>query len=136
MAHRLRELRKERGLTLLQVAEKLGVTESTVQRYESGNIKNLKYETMVELAELFDVAPAYLMGWTSSENSSQKDNQELAEVVNLFQKLNRAGRQEALNRLMEMTELEKYTKNSPSQVPPRERPNSEVCSQGSSTIIS
>ena len=50
MAHRLRELRKERGLTLLQVAEKLGVTESTVQRYESGNIKNLKYETMVELA--------------------------------------------------------------------------------------
>ena len=66
MAHRLRELRKERGLTLLQVAEKLGVTESTVQRYESGNIKNLKYETMVELAELFDVAPAYLMGWTSS----------------------------------------------------------------------
>lgn len=135
MAHRLRELRKERGLTLLQVAEKLGVTESTVQRYESGNIKNLKYETMVELAELFDVAPAYLMGWTSSENSSQKDNQELAEVVNLFQKLNRAGRQEALNRLMEMTELEKYTKNSPSQVPPRERPNSEVCLQGSSTIL-
>ena len=110
MAHRLRELRKERGLTLLQVAEKLGVTESTVQRYESGNIKNLKYETMVELAELFGVAPAYLMGWTSSENSSQKDNQELTEVVNLFQKLNRAGRQEALNRLMEMTELGKYTK--------------------------
>ena len=63
MSNRIRELRKKKGLTLLQVADQLGVTESTVQRYESGNIKNLKYETMIVLAELFDCSPCYLMGW-------------------------------------------------------------------------
>lgn len=110
MAHRLRELRKERGLTLLQVAERLGVTESTVQRYESGNIKNLKYETMIELAELFGVTPAYLMGWTDSKDNEDRASIELSEAVQLFKRLNSNGRQEALNRLMEMTELEKYTK--------------------------
>lgn len=110
MAHRIKSLRKERGLTLLQVAEKLGVTESTVQRYESGNIKNLKYETMVELAELFDVAPAYLMGWTSEEEDTTQANKDITEAVALFQKLNAVGRTEALNRLQEMTSLEKYTK--------------------------
>lgn len=63
MANRIREIRKAKGMTLLQVAERLGVSESTVQRYESGNIKNLKYETMVELANIFGCSPAYLMGW-------------------------------------------------------------------------
>lgn len=108
MAHRIRELRKANGLTLLQVAERLGVTESTVQRYESGNIKNLKYETMVELAELFGVAPSYLMGWTSED--STKTDRELMSLVELFHKLNEAGRIEALTRLQEMTSLDKYTK--------------------------
>lgn len=71
MASRIKEIRKKKGLTLLQVAERLGVSESTVQRYESGNIKNLKYETMVALSNLFGCTPAYLMGWDNSENTSE-----------------------------------------------------------------
>ena len=67
MANRIREIRKQKGMTLLQVAEKLGVSESTVQRYESGNIKNLKYETMVALANIFNCNPSYLMGWEDKE---------------------------------------------------------------------
>lgn len=35
-----------------------------MQRYESGEIRNVKHETIVALAEIFDCAPAYLMGWT------------------------------------------------------------------------
>ena len=50
-------------MTLLQLAERLGVSESTVQRYESGNIKNLKYETMTDLSIIFNCSPSYLMGW-------------------------------------------------------------------------
>ena len=53
-------------MTLKQVADRLGVTESTVQRYESGNIKNLKYETMVMLADILTCSPAELMGWVGS----------------------------------------------------------------------
>ena len=70
MANRIRAIRKKRGLTLLQVAKKLGISESTVQRYESGNIKNLKYETVVELANIFGCSPAYLMGWDDTVQAS------------------------------------------------------------------
>ena len=41
----IRSRRKELGLTLLQLAEKTGVREATVQRWESGNIKTIKYES-------------------------------------------------------------------------------------------
>ena len=69
MTNRIRELREKNKMTLLQLSKKLGVSESTVQRYESGNIKNLKYDTMVDLANIFRCNPAYLMGWDNSTAS-------------------------------------------------------------------
>ncbi len=60
---RIRQLRQQKGLTLLDVARQLGVREATVQRYESGAIKNIKKETIAALAKLFDCSPEYLLGW-------------------------------------------------------------------------
>lgn len=67
---RIKEMRKKKGLTLLEVAEYLGVKEATVQRYESGSIKNLKHETICKLADLFGCDPRYLMGWTENAPES------------------------------------------------------------------
>lgn len=61
--------RKELGLTLLQIAEKMNVSEATVQRWESGNIKMLRHERIAKLAQVLDVPPASLMGWETSEFS-------------------------------------------------------------------
>ena len=66
---RIKELRNQYGLTLKDVAERLGVRVATVQRYESGKIKNIKQETIAELAEIFHTAPEYLMGWEKVEES-------------------------------------------------------------------
>lgn len=69
----LKELRKARGYTLLDIARKMGVSEGTVQRWESGNIKNMKYDNIVKLAALLNVAPAVLMGWqTEPAQDTQK----------------------------------------------------------------
>ena len=54
---------EELGLTLAQIAEKIGVTEATVQRWESGNIKSLRHERIAKLADILGVTPAVLMGW-------------------------------------------------------------------------
>ena len=80
MSNRIKEIRKNRELTLLQLAEMLGVSESTVQRYESGNIKNLKYETMINLAEILDCTPAYLMGWDEYDEPYY-ENEETAKLA-------------------------------------------------------
>ena len=66
MANRIKDLRTANDMTLLQLAKRIGVSESTVQRYESGNIKNLKYETMITLSNIFGCSPQYLMGWDDS----------------------------------------------------------------------
>ena len=63
----MKRLRLEKGMTLADVGEKIGVRNATIQRYESGEIKNIKQETIIKLAELFDVDPSELMGWKTAE---------------------------------------------------------------------
>ena len=60
---RIKERRLALGMTLMDVANALGVKEATVQRYESGEIKNPKHQTVIELARIFRCTPAHLMGW-------------------------------------------------------------------------
>lgn len=75
---RIKEARLSKNLTLLEVANKLGVTEATVQRYESGEIKNIKHKTIVQLSNIFGVTPAFLMGWEENDNPSDSDIKTIA----------------------------------------------------------
>lgn len=66
----LKKRRKELGLTLAQIADQMGVAEATVQRWESGNIKSVRYDKINKLANILKVAPASLMGWADSTDDS------------------------------------------------------------------
>ena len=61
--NRIKEIRLQRGLTLLQLANLIGVKEATVHRYESGDIKNIKYTTLNDIADALNCSPIYLAGW-------------------------------------------------------------------------
>ena len=63
----LRRRRQELGLTLAQIADKMNVAEATVQRWESGNIKSVRHEKIVRLAEILGVTPAQLVGWEEND---------------------------------------------------------------------
>ena len=67
---RIKERRLACGKTLLEIAEAINVREATMQRYESGRIKNIKHETIVALAEYFNCSPAYLMGWEDANGKT------------------------------------------------------------------
>ena len=54
LSNRIKECRMKNGMTLLQVADLIGMKEATMQRYESGKIKNIKHETIEQLASIFD----------------------------------------------------------------------------------
>ena len=70
---RMKQSREKQGMTLAELGKKIGKTEATVQRYESGNIKNLKNDTIENIAKALNVNPAYLMGWI--DNNEQQDEQ-------------------------------------------------------------
>ena len=55
--------RKELGLTMKEVANAVGVSEGTVSRWESGDIKNMRRDKIAALANVLDVPPAVLMDW-------------------------------------------------------------------------
>ncbi len=69
----LKSRRKELGLTLAQIADRMNVSEATVQRWESGNIKALRYDKVARLADVLNVHPTALMGWDETANSSDID---------------------------------------------------------------
>lgn len=63
IAKRIKNRRIELGLTLKDVAEALGVAESTVSRYESKDISNMGIDKIEALAKVLKCSPSFLMGW-------------------------------------------------------------------------
>lgn len=49
------------GMTQEELGEILGVTKGAIQKYESGQIKNFKIDTIKVLSELFEIPPAYFI---------------------------------------------------------------------------
>lgn len=68
----IKKRRKELGLTLKQVAEQLGVSESLISRYESKDVKNMGIDKLVPLAKILKCEPAYLMGWIDEKIEDKK----------------------------------------------------------------
>lgn len=69
---RIKSLRKKRGMSIDDLAAKLGKNRTTVYRYENGNIENLPLGILNPLAEALDTTPAHLMGWNTKEMLSTK----------------------------------------------------------------
>ena len=67
LSNNLKALRKERHLTLEELARRLGTSKQTIQRYENGIIANVPPEKIEKLAEALAVTPAELMGWSESK---------------------------------------------------------------------
>lgn len=60
---KIKSLRKAKGMTLEQVGDLVGVGKSTVRKWESGDIKNMRRDKIAGLASALGTTPAYLMGW-------------------------------------------------------------------------
>jgi len=60
-ADRLKELREEGEYNMTQIAKGIGVTQTTIMRWEAGLRKPL-LEQAVQLAKFFDVTVGYMAG--------------------------------------------------------------------------
>ena len=63
----IRNKRIEYGLTMKEVADRVGVSEATVSRWESGDIENIRRNHIVKLAKVLHIAPSVIMGWEQPE---------------------------------------------------------------------
>lgn len=62
---RLKQLRKERGITQLKLAMDLNMNQNSISRYETGD-HEADYETLIKIADYFNVSIDYLLGRTNN----------------------------------------------------------------------
>lgn len=63
IARRLKERREALGYSFQQLAELTGMSKSTLQRYESGAIKNIPLARLETLTTALQTTPEQLLGW-------------------------------------------------------------------------
>jgi len=59
---RIKQRRLELGMTLEEVADIVGVTRSTVRKWETGMIENMRRDKIALLARALNVSPLFVMG--------------------------------------------------------------------------
>ena len=66
---RIKMLRLDKKMTLEQLGEYVGVSKSTVRKWETGMIANMRQDKIPKLAKALDTTPAYLMGWEEEQDT-------------------------------------------------------------------
>ena len=61
IGEKIKNRRIELGLTMKQVAEAVGVSESAVSRWESGDVDNMRRDRIAQLAKILRVSPLYIV---------------------------------------------------------------------------
>lgn len=58
---RIREMRKERGLSQAKIAQKIGMEQTQYSRYERGE-NEIKVNVLIDICKALDVSSDYLLG--------------------------------------------------------------------------
>lgn len=64
---RLKELRKQKGISQLKLAMDLSMNQNTISRYETGE-READYKTLIKIADYFNVSIDYLLERTNNPN--------------------------------------------------------------------
>lgn len=111
----IRKLRSENGWTQQQLADLLGVSKASVQKYEQGDVLNLKAETLRKMCECMNVSPCLFIfpehAPAESANLSDLYNlKRIRKIMSLYGALNKIGRIRAAEYLRDLHALAKYRK--------------------------
>lgn len=71
---RFQELLNSSSITYDELIEKLGIkSKGTITKYANGQIKNVSISMICKIAELFEVSPIWLIGWSNNRNYKIED---------------------------------------------------------------
>ena len=74
IGYRIKERRKQLGLTGVEVAERVGIAQATYYRYETTKGENLPADLVRPLANVLLTTPEYLLGFTDDASVARREN--------------------------------------------------------------
>lgn len=125
---RIKTARNNAGLSLKELGEKVNLSEGTMQRYETGQIKGVDVNLLKKIANALNCTDAYLMGWEEdvqdytppqmiaapaqfpdlSEQIKKAYGEEPYEALQAFSRLDTADRAEIRGEMKQMLKADKY----------------------------
>ena len=99
IGEKIKMLRIQNNMTLEQVGESVGVGKSTVRKWETGQIANMRRDKIAKLAIALHTTPAYLMGWEDEEEKSSLQIKQEA-LINLVKSIDDEEKLNTLERII------------------------------------
>lgn len=104
VGNNIKKYRKEANMTLKELADKIDLTEATVQKYEAGNIKNIGVEMLKSIADALGVRPEQITEWERKEQyleyRESKNANATAKLIKKYNQLTK-GHQKAVLALID-----------------------------------
>lgn len=124
---KIKSLRLKQEMTMDVLAKKIGVSTPTIQRYESGETKNVRRDKIKNLADALDTTPAYLMGWEDEtikiikgkihEFNNSKEKKMITALEFSLVQLNESGLEKVSEYVSDLLDNNKYRKNTTIEEP-------------------
>lgn len=95
------------GLTLEDVGSRVGVGKSTVRKWETGLIENMRRDKIAKLAEVLEISPEILLGAEIAEKNkpTTPEDSELTDNKKALMRLIRDCPEEKADRLLQIMQL-------------------------------
>lgn len=82
----LKQARKDAGLTMVVAAEKLGITQGSLSRIESGDTA-VSSQRLIDMAGVYGVSPSSLMDGAVVNALSEKDLDRIGQVIEFVEEV-------------------------------------------------
>ena len=78
---RIKELRKNAGVSQVDLANRIGVSKQTLYKYENDIITNIPSDKVELMAVILNTTPGYIMGWKVQNSGQDTDYYEDARLA-------------------------------------------------------
>lgn len=121
IGQRIKSRREELGMSQEELAHRIGYkSKSSINKIEL-DIQQLRQSKIKQIADALETTTDYIMGWSEKKNDEPKEKYDVTdliknqygsdvyELVQLYSKLNEAGKNKIMEELRDIAALPKYT---------------------------
>lgn len=121
IGQRIKSRREELGMSQEDLAHRIGYkSKSSINKIEL-DIQQLRQSKIKQIADALETTTDYIMGWSEKKNDEPKEKHDITdliknqygsdvyELVQLYSKLNEAGKNKIMEELSDTAALPKYT---------------------------